>query len=195
MPCVVLTPKGTTRNANVPAGDTVATVAAIGRILRRATEPELIGTWKWSGLVIHLFGYKTGKTGTENKHELPPPHDTVILFGDAVIVGTKAGIIVPFTTVDYTKFYTDGHGEDLDSDDSESAGEEEGEEDVEVEEEDESSDDSTVASVLPEEEEEEAPAPLKVAAVSKSAKRIGKKITTWYNIPELTPEPYKLTKA
>ena len=69
--CVVLQPKGTTRNALLPATaiseSALPTPAMVGGILRRATPPEAIGTWTWNGLVLHLFAYKTGKAGTENK--------------------------------------------------------------------------------------------------------------------------------
>ena len=45
--CLVLQPKGTTRNATLPAERTeVLDGAAACAILRRATAPELIGTWK-----------------------------------------------------------------------------------------------------------------------------------------------------
>jgi DNA-directed RNA polymerase subunit M/transcription elongation factor TFIIS len=70
-----------------------------------------------------MFGYTTGKAGAENKHELPPPHDTLLCFGDIVLVCTKDQnswtTPVPFKIGDYETFYTKAFGgfEDLNSDD------------------------------------------------------------------------------
>ena len=80
--CIVLQPKSTTRNVQVGESwlaEGKPSPAAAGAILRRATLPELIGTWTWKAAAgtqtLHLYGYKSGKAGTENKHELPPPFD------------------------------------------------------------------------------------------------------------------------
>jgi hypothetical protein len=198
--CVVLQPKGTTRNAVIPAGSEQHTAALGGSILRRATAPEYIGSWKLNDLVVHLYAYKSGKAGTENKHELPPPHDTVLLFGEAVLFATKANKLVGFGTAEYTKFYNEimGGFDEIGSEDSDTEAEdveaEDAEEEVEEEVddvEDVVSDESDDAESLIEEEDEE-PAPLPVKIVK--PKRANKKIPTWYNLPELTPEPYTLAR-
>jgi DNA-directed RNA polymerase subunit M/transcription elongation factor TFIIS len=197
--CVILQTKGTSRNAVLPAEPKeLLTPPAVGNILRRATAPELIGTYKWNGHVLHLFGYKTGKAGTENKHELPPPHDKVLLFGDIVLIATKGTHMVSFSTTDYQKFYNEGHGgfEDLGSHDSDTdeEGEEddlEEEEDEDVEDEvddDESTDDEVsvdAGSVV--DEEEEAPRPVVKPAI---AKRNTKKLPNWYSHSQLGHELY-----
>ena len=194
--CVVLQPKGTTRNALLPATaiseSALPTPAMVGGILRRATPPEAIGTWTWNGLVLHLFAYKTGKAGTENKHELPPPHDTAPLFGEAVILATKANVLVSFSTTEYPKFYNDANGgfEELDSEESGDEEEEEEEEEDEVEEEAGAEEEGDAAAVE-EEEEEEQPVRRVVPKVSKS-KRTNKKMAAWYAMPELEAEPYSL---
>ena len=188
--CVILQPKGTTRNAVFPAGGAV-TAETVGTILRRATPPELIGTFKWNGHIVHLFAYKTGKAGTENKHELPPPHDTVLLFGEAVLVATKAGAAVSFGTADYTKFYNESFGgfEDLGSEDTE--GEEDDEEDEEEEEEEEEDVEKEEEEGEFEEEEEE---PVIVVAKVVKAKRGVKKAPNYYTQGELVAEEYTLVK-
>lgn len=186
--CVVLQPKGTSRNALIPADTKVHNPALVGTILRRATPPEYIGVWNWNGHVVHLYAYKTGKAGTENKHELPPPHDTALLFGEAVLIATKANVIVTFNTTEYTKFYNETLGgfDDIGSEDSDTD-----DEDIESEEEEEAAEESASESeteeVEVEEEEEEAPRPvIKIV----KAKRNNKKATTWYNVSELVAEPY-----
>ncbi len=198
--CVILQPKGTSRNAVIPEaaveGGPEATLA--GTILRRATAPQFIGTWKWAKLTIHLFAYKTGKAGTENKHELPPPHDTILLFGDVVLFATTAdGKLTSFNVESYTKFYNEALGgfEDLDSenedDDEDSDLEEDDEEENEEDDisNDGESDESESEESVIDEEEEDAPPPPKVV---KAPKRTNKKIPVWYNLPALEPEPYAM---
>jgi len=187
--CVILQPKGTTRNAVLPA-ESKPTVEVVGGILRRATLPELIGTYTWNGHVIHLFAYKTGKAGTENKHELPPPHDTVLLFSEAVMIATKGGAPVSFGTAEYTKFYNESFGgfEDLGSEDSEDGEEDEGEE--EEEEVEEEVDQEETEQEFEEEEEE----PVRILPKVVKAKRGAKKIPNYYTQTELMPEAYTLIK-
>ena len=201
MQCVVLQPKGTTRNANIPATITeFPTAKDVGLILRRSTDPEKVGVWKWGTTMVHLFGYKTGKAGTENKHELPPPHDTVLLFGEAVLVASTGAASQPmpatFTTAQFTKFYNEAMNgfddleetaeadEDLDSDDDEDLDSEIEEEPEEEEEAGEESEEEV--EVILEEEEEEAPPPVKIT----KAKRTNKKTPTWFMLPDLLPESY-----
>lgn len=195
--CVILQTKGTTRNAVLPADQKeLLAPAAVGNILRRATAPELIGTYKWNGHVIHVFGYKTGKAGTENKNELPPPHDKILLFGDIVLIATKSSQMVSFGTPDYQKFYDDANGgfDDLGSQDSETDDEdaddleEDEEEDLENEVDDESEEeDESVAGSVVEEEEEAPPRPV---LKSIATKRNNKKLPHWYSHNQLTPEAY-----
>lgn len=211
--CVILQPKGTTRNALLPADQKeLLAPAAVGAILRRATAPEFIGTYKWNGQVIHVFGYKTGKSGTENKHELPPPHNKIQLFGDIVMIGTKfagagAGapaVMVSFGTAEYQKFHNDMNGggaaaaegddEDRESNDSDSdapdADDEELEEeevDEEAEEDAEESEEDSVAVDDIVEEEEEAPRPVRKPSAA-TIKRNNKKLPAWYVLPQLLPE-------
>jgi hypothetical protein len=163
--------------------------AAAGTLLRRTTNPEYIGKWKWNNMFVHLFAYKTGKAGTENKHELPPPHDTILLFGEALLCATLNNVLVSFGAAEYKTFYNDINKgfEDLDSDDDEvnESDEEEEEEEEEVEEE------ADEVEAVPEEEEEEEEVRIPVPKVVKS-KKPNKKIPTWFSVPELAPEAYTL---
>ena len=190
--CVVLQPKGTIRNAQIPADHTAPTAAAAGAILRRAVEPTAIGTWKYGASVIHLYGYKAGKAGTENKHELPPPHDKALLFGEAVLFMTLSEAFVTFNEPEYKKWYNTALGgfEDLGDEDTDSEGEEVDEEEEEVEEEIE---EEEVEEVFEEEEEEEE-VRRPIPKVSKAKKNL-KRVPGWYSQTELTAEPYTLTPA
>jgi hypothetical protein len=174
-----------------------------GTILRRSTEPECIGTYKYGAFVLHLYGYKTGKAGTENKHELPPPHDKVLLFGEAVLFMTSGSKFASFNDAEYKKWYNtalggfeelgdeDSEGEDEDGEmgDGEETDEEEEEEVVEEEEEEKEAEE-----VVEEEEEEEEVVRKPAPRISK-AKRNLKKIAAWYSTDELVPEPYTLTRT
>jgi DNA-directed RNA polymerase subunit M/transcription elongation factor TFIIS len=196
--CVILQPKGTSRNALLPPDQKeLLSPLAVGGILRRATAPELIGTYKWNGMVQHLFGYKTGKAGTENKHELPPPHDKLTVFGDIVLIATKGPTtMVSFATADYQKFHTQGiEGfEETGSQDSESDEDEEEElEDEEVEEEDEEvveDEEEELIPLIEAEEEEEAPRPTVRKPSAATIKRNNKKLPAWYVHTQLLPEEY-----
>ena len=174
--CLILQPKGTTRNATLPNDRTeVLDCAAACALLRRATAPELIGTWKWvkqgapiseGAVTVYLFGYKTGKAGTENKHELPPPHDTILLFGEALLCATQRDSLISFDANMFKNFYNELNGgfDDLDED----------EDDDEEE----------------EEEEEEEP-PVRIVKITKS-KKASKKIPAWFSLDELKPEEYDM---
>jgi len=181
MHCVILHPKETTRNVILPvAFKTLPDVAAVGIILRRTISPDYIGEWKWNDISLHLFAYKTGKAGTENKHELPPPYDTVLLFGEAAVIATKNDQIVNFTGSEYMKFYNESMGgfEDLGSEDSE----EEEEEEEELSEKEE----------IVEEEEEPEPEPEPIVQKVIKPKRGNKKLPTWFTKVELEKEEYTL---
>jgi hypothetical protein len=185
--CLVLQTKGTTRNAVVPTGRAeLLDAAAVGTLLRRTTNPEYIGKWKWNNMFVHLFAYKTGKAGTENKHELPPPHDTILLFGEALLCATLNNVLVSFGAAEYKTFYNDINKgfEDLDSEDDE-VNESEEEEEEEVEEE------ADEVEAVPEEEEEEVRLPFPKVVKSKKP---NKKIPTWFSVSELEPEVYTLVK-
>lgn len=204
--CIVLQPKGTTRNAQI--GDSwlaegKPSTAAAGAILRRATLPELIGTWKdgkgAAQQTIHLYAYKTGKAGTENKHELPPPHDSVLLFGEAIVFATVGTKFASFSDTEYKKWYAAAFGgfEDLGDEDTDSEGED-GEDEEEVEEaaeeeevvEDESESESETEIVESEEEEEVVRKP--VVKLAAKPKRNLKKLPAWVSADELVAEPYEL---
>jgi hypothetical protein len=198
--CIVLQPKSTTRNAQLndaALAENAPSSAMAGAILRRSTAPDAIGTWKYGAATIHLFGYKAGKAGTENKHELPPPHDKILLFGEVVLFMTSGGKFVSFNDTEYKKWYNTALGgfEDLGDEDTE---DEDGDDDDEEEEEEEEvveEEEEEVEEVIVEEEEEEEEAPRRPPPKVSKAKRNLKRVPVWYSTDELVPEAYALTKA
>jgi transcription elongation factor S-II len=78
-------------------------------VLKRKTEPEEIGTYKYGQLRLTCFGYTAGRAGTESKHTLPAPHDDEVRYGDIVVVAWKKGASwarpVAFSAKEYEEFY------------------------------------------------------------------------------------------
>ena len=202
--CLVLQTKGTTRNAQLTdavLAEGKPSAAGAGAILRRTTAPDAIGTYKYGPTMLHLFGYKTGKAGTENKHELPPPHDKVLLFGEAVLFAVTGGKFTSFNDTEYKKWYNAALGgfedlgdEDSDTDDEDELDGDEEEEEEEVEEEVVEEDEEKEAELVEEEEEEE-DAPRRPPPKVSKAKRNIKKIAAWYSTDELMPEAYTYTRT
>ena len=90
------------------------TLQNIQTILKRKETPLCLGTYEFEKYILHLFGYSFGKAGTENKHELPPPFDQALYFGDIlIIVSHKENTWttpVTFTTEQYETFYNKQYG-------------------------------------------------------------------------------------
>ncbi len=126
---VILTVKGEVRNCKLPVGsaaNSILTEAQLMGVLKRKTEPEEIGTFKYEGWKLTLFGYSEGRAGTESKHTLPPPYAEETYYGDILVVASKKGSAwtrpVAFTTKDYEEFYQHrlmNDGEQEDDDESE----------------------------------------------------------------------------
>lgn len=76
--------------------------------------------FKWNQHTISVFCWLNGSAGKENKHELPPPIDEQLYFGDIIVIKHNKGIIKDFTKKDYDCFYQDAFGgfEELGSEDS-----------------------------------------------------------------------------
>ena len=110
-------------------------------ILKKKTKCSELGQYPFGEYTLTLFGYTTGKAGTENKHELPPPLDTTLYFGDILVIASKKGTSwispVTFTSEQYEKFYARAFGgfEDLDDEDDDEEDDDEDEDEEEEEEE------------------------------------------------------------
>ena len=72
---------------------------------------------------VSFFGWNKGKAGTENKHELPPPIDSQLYFGDILVYQhEKDNTLINFTKKDWNIWYEKQFGgfEDIGSEDTES---------------------------------------------------------------------------
>jgi DNA-directed RNA polymerase subunit M/transcription elongation factor TFIIS len=142
---VILTQKAEVTNVAVPLNaNGMVTLSSIQALLKKKEAPEIIGSYKNKSQTLFLFGYISGKAGTENKHELPPPYDTLLCFGDIIILCSKDQkswvYPLPFNVADYEIFYTKAFG---------------GFDDIDSEEEDAVEDTTEIVDDLPEEEEVE----------------------------------------
>ena len=137
---LLLTQKAEVKELNlVTAANGTASLAMLQALLKKKEPPTILGSYKFKSQHLFLFGYTTGKAGTENKHELPPPHDSTLCFGDIILLASRDSKVwttpVPFKAADYETFYTRAFGgfEDLDSDEDEEIEDVDAEVDVEAE--------------------------------------------------------------
>jgi len=195
---IVLAAKGEVKGATLGDIAEGGVEAAISKTLKRAKAPSLIGSWSWQKYTLFLYGYKEGRKGTENTHELLAPHDEVVLFGDAVIIASmtkSAESPTPFGPDNYKKFYNSKGGGDIadaDEEDDEEDEEDElddDEEEEDYEEEEVGDEEEGAADVvgMDDEEEEDVRPMLRIKS------SVGfKKIAKWMHSPELSAEDYVL---
>ena len=79
----------------------VPSAAAIAKALRKTKVPDFEGSYTWNETIISIWGWTEGKSGNENNHELPEPHDNVVLFGDVIATIPKGDL-----TIDQWKAFT-----------------------------------------------------------------------------------------
>jgi DNA-directed RNA polymerase subunit M/transcription elongation factor TFIIS len=111
-PILLLTSTGDMKSGKltIKSETTGCQLSDIQTYLKKKKAPTQIGTYAWKSNTLFLFGYTDGKAGTENKHELPPPHDTQLIFGDIVVMMSKDkrsfSKPLPIKQDDYETFYT-----------------------------------------------------------------------------------------
>jgi hypothetical protein len=165
---VVLTSKGECRKANLAlTADGSLTPDAIQKFIKKKEHPEQVARYDMDHYHLTLFGYKTGKKGTENKTELPFPHSETVLYGDVVVIASLTiwQQPIPFTTDQWTTFYQKMGEEKEDKEDQDQDQEDEDEDGDEVEsvkddfDESDAIEDEEVVNVEEMAEEEEEPEP------------------------------------
>jgi DNA-directed RNA polymerase subunit M/transcription elongation factor TFIIS len=137
---LILTYKAEVKEITVPVSTNGSIDGAVLKaLLKKKEAPEIVGTYKCKSQALFLFGYMTGKAGTENKHELPPPYDSVLCFGDILLLASTDANDwrkpTSFHSADYEVFYTKAFGgfEDLENEEDEEEAEAEVEAEVEAE--------------------------------------------------------------
>lgn len=76
---------------------------------------------------ISLYGKKTGRANQENKYEFPPPVDSILYFGNCVLVNMQNDNYEDLSVSDWEKVYEHLYGgfEDLDNSEDSSSEEDE----------------------------------------------------------------------
>jgi hypothetical protein len=159
---VLLSANGESRTLKTGAITGIPTGAGVAKAVRKTRPAEVVCSYTWKGATLQLWGWKDGKVGTENKHELPPPHAESLFFSDIIVTESTGKDI---TVEEWKLFYNEAFKgfEDLDEkdeDDSESEADVNGDnyEDAELEEDDieeEGGDDDSVSDEEEGEVEEE----------------------------------------
>jgi DNA-directed RNA polymerase subunit M/transcription elongation factor TFIIS len=112
VPALLLTQNGEVKNAKISlqSDEQGCQLSDVQKYFKKKVVPTLLGTYPWKGQTLHLIGYKEGKAGTENQHELPPPHDKDLYFGDIVLLlaKDKKSFAKPvlMKSEEYENFYT-----------------------------------------------------------------------------------------
>jgi hypothetical protein len=88
--------------------------------------PSREADFNWSGDTLSVYCWGGGKAGSENQHDLPPPIDTNLYFGDIIIIRHCKGVLKNISKENYESFYEAAFGgfENLGSEDSWSSEEE-----------------------------------------------------------------------
>jgi DNA-directed RNA polymerase subunit M/transcription elongation factor TFIIS len=158
---LVLSHSGEIKTAKITlqADEKGCQLSDIQKYMKKKTAPEVLGKFPWKKHVLHLVGYKEGKAGTENKHDLPPPLDNQLFFGDIVLLYSKEDASfakpLPMTTEEYEVFYTQMFEGFEDLDENEDEDEEDDEDLNDYENEEEGIEDGEEAKHLSDYEEEE----------------------------------------
>ena len=69
-----------------------------------------LNQWEDEDGIIYLYGYTSGRESRINKHELPPPVDMNLFFGDLLILKKINNKVSNFTKKDYKKFWNNAFG-------------------------------------------------------------------------------------
>jgi DNA-directed RNA polymerase subunit M/transcription elongation factor TFIIS len=132
---IVLSSKGDIKKGKLNTENGNLNIEIIKTYLRKKSTPEVIGSYVYEKYILTLIGYKEGKPGTENKHELPEPYNENVLYGDVIIIASDGGDWLnnscSFTPEQFDKFIISINEDNDDSDDNISDDNEEEAEDEE----------------------------------------------------------------
>tara|TARA_Y100000589_G_scaffold322795_2_gene356342 strand:- start:487 stop:960 length:474 start_codon:yes stop_codon:yes gene_type:complete len=113
--CTVLQKNGSVLTIDIKNSD--INNCSYCKYLKKKKELSELCQWNYNNFIIKLYGLNEGIAGQENKHELPPPNDTQLYFGDLLAIKVKNNVAHNFTEKDYRAFYDKAYGgfEDLEN--------------------------------------------------------------------------------
>ncbi len=115
---IVFSAKGELKKAKLPLTDGALTVDAIQTYMKKKATPAELGKYEHEGATFFLYGFKEGKSGTENKYEFPPPYDALEAYGDVLLIASMEGTIekpISFTQPQWEAFYEEMSGGGFDA--------------------------------------------------------------------------------
>ncbi len=159
---VCITSKGELKKAKVALTDGAVTVEAIQAYLKKKTTPEQLGKYTHEGTTIFLYGYKDGKAGSENKYEFAPPYDSLLPFGDVLLIASQSKSLtapIAYTVAQWEAFYEQAMGgfDSIGSEDELSEEADESEEEIDAVPSDVEEEEEAIPDEEPESEEDEKP--------------------------------------
>ena len=82
--------------------------------------------FEWNNNVISMYCWSEGSESKINKHDLPPPIDNELYYGDILVLRHENGNLLDLSKDSYNKFYEDAFGgfEDIEDDEELSSEEE-----------------------------------------------------------------------
>ena len=66
--------------------------------------------FEWDDHLVSVYGWTDGSESKINKHDLPPPIDNILYYGDVLVVKHENGKLKDFSKTGYNKFYDDAFG-------------------------------------------------------------------------------------
>ena len=94
------------------AGD--VTIDSLKGFFKKKAVIEQICSYNYKALTLFLFGVLNGEEGQESKHQLPPPHDSIPVYSDIVVIASEDeetfAVPVEFKEADYEQFYSKEFG-------------------------------------------------------------------------------------
>jgi hypothetical protein len=87
--CVLLGQKAEIKQVKVALNNGTLSMDIVKQFLKKKETPQILGKYPYKNQTLTLFGFSNGKAGSENKHELPPPLDSQLYFGDILVIACK----------------------------------------------------------------------------------------------------------
>lgn len=109
---IAITTKGESKKINLLLNDIKElTCDSLKKYFKKKEDPDVLCAYEYDEKSLFVIGYNKGKKGTENKYELPAPHNNIIAFGEMIIIASldmKWEIPIPFTLDQWSEFTSEG---------------------------------------------------------------------------------------
>ena len=66
--------------------------------------------YQWNDMTISVYAWVNGQEKYINQHDLPPPVDNELYYGDIIVIKHDNGVVGDLSVDEYNKFYEDAFG-------------------------------------------------------------------------------------